>query len=99
MKTELNRDSRVIIESERDAAGYDYLVKVWGKEAVETAVDYLAGNRRPYVSNIAKLMHTTIPVALQREQLPVSTEKAQDFIQKIKEMIKVREDDRAKIRG
>lgn len=77
----------VLIMSERDRAGYEYLVKIRGRGAVEMAVNHLAGKRKPYVSNIAKLMCVTIPTTIQREELPVSDEVANNFLEQMKKML------------
>lgn len=81
----------VLILSERDRAGYEYLVKIRGKEAVELAVNYLAGRRKAYVSNIAKLMEVGIPTTIAREELPVCDDKAAVFLEQMKAILQKKE--------
>lgn len=82
-----NVSDKVLILSERDKAGFDYLVRIRGKEAVELAVDHLAGKRRPYVSNVAKLMMVTIPTSLQREELPASDDMAKKYLAQMRKIL------------
>jgi hypothetical protein len=54
----------VIVDSERDRRTLDWLIAQVGEEAVEDACSRLAGQRKPYVSNVAKLLGLTPPEAL-----------------------------------
>lgn len=77
----------VIIVSDRDKETYHYLVRQRGKDAVELATNYLAGKRKPYVSNIAKLMKVSIPTQLQREDQAVSTDQALLYLEQMKKIL------------
>lgn len=46
----------VVIESERDRRTYEWLVAQVGAEAVSRACQSLAGDRKPFVSNVAKTL-------------------------------------------
>lgn len=67
----------VQIESPRDERTLAWLVEQAGAEAVRAAVGQLAGQRRPYVSNIAKALGlkpperlaVAVPTAAQRAAL------------------------------
>lgn len=50
-----------IIEDETDQRIYDWLVAKVGQQGIEEAIGQLAGNRRPYLTNIAKVLKLKIP--------------------------------------
>ena len=54
----------VIIESPRDERVLGWLIDQVGELAVEEACSRLAGSRRAYVSNVAKVLGVTPPVDL-----------------------------------
>ncbi|MFM0121099.1 cryptic plasmid protein A [Paraburkholderia sp. RL18-101-BIB-B] len=51
----------IIVNSARDRRTLEYLVEKCGIEAVEQACAQVAGQRRLYVSNIAKVLGVEIP--------------------------------------
>ena len=57
----------VILENIRDKRGLAYLLKIRSEEHILLALNDLAGNRRAYVSNIAKKLFVELP-----EHLPLS---------------------------
>ncbi|MEX3964854.1 hypothetical protein AB4Y42_22010 [Paraburkholderia sp. EG286B] len=61
MKSEYEGRFDVVIESLRDERALAFLISTKGESAVQNAVKRLCGNRRPYVSNIAKILDVTIP--------------------------------------
>lgn len=46
----------VILETERDRRTFAWLIEQAGADAVEQACSQLAGQRKPYVSNLAKVL-------------------------------------------
>lgn len=52
---------QLIINNERDRRAAEWLVSKVGQDAVDAAIVGLAGNRRAYVSNIAKILGVEIP--------------------------------------
>lgn len=52
---------RLIINNERDQRAAEWLVAKVGQAKVDAAIDNLAGNRRAYVSNVAKELGIEIP--------------------------------------
>lgn len=54
----------VLIASARDQRVLDWLVSEVGRDAVEVACSRMPGHRRPYVSNIAKVLGLTPPADL-----------------------------------
>lgn len=54
-------DLGVIIVNEKDRKVFNYVVKSKGADLVVWAVNNLDGNRRPYISNIAKKLKVDIP--------------------------------------
>ena len=54
----------VLVTSERDRRVLDWLVCQVGREAVKEACYRLTGNRRAYVSNVAKALGLTPPTDL-----------------------------------
>jgi hypothetical protein len=54
----------VSVESKRDARVLAWLIGQVGEQAVAEACRRLAGDRRPYVSNIAKTLGLTPPPSL-----------------------------------
>lgn len=56
--------SGVIVANDRDRRSLAWLREQVGDAAIEAAVSQLAGQRRPYVSNVAKALGIEIPSAL-----------------------------------
>lgn len=54
----------VIIQSPRDQRVLDWLIQQAGQEAVSAACHQLAGSRRAYPSNVAKILGLTPPESL-----------------------------------
>jgi hypothetical protein len=54
----------VILANERDRRAFAYLIETCGMHRVTRARQDLSGRRRPYVSNIAKMLGVTIPDAV-----------------------------------
>jgi hypothetical protein len=54
----------VIVNTARDRRVLEYLLAECGSEAVERACASLAGQRKTYVSNVAKVLGVTIPDAV-----------------------------------
>lgn len=54
----------VIVMSERDKRTLDWLIDQVGADAVERACAALSGERKPYVSNIAKVLGLHPPDSL-----------------------------------
>jgi len=55
---------KVVIESERDRRTLNWLVLQVGEDKVAAACDSLAGERRAYVSNVAKALGLEPPLDL-----------------------------------
>lgn len=53
--------SPLIIETEKDQRIAKYLIDLYGKNRVFDACSKLSGNRKPYVSNIVKILGVTVP--------------------------------------
>ncbi|WP_322007157.1 hypothetical protein [Paraburkholderia tropica] len=51
----------VIVNTPRDRRAFEFLVEKCGMDAVEQACLKLSGQRRAYVSNIAKVLRVEIP--------------------------------------
>ena len=54
-------EAGVLILSDRDRIEYNYMLKIRGEQAIRWAITQLPGNRKPYVSNIAKILMLEIP--------------------------------------
>lgn len=54
----------IILESERDRRTLAWLIEQVGEEAVERACKQLAGKRKPYPSNLAKILGLIPPESL-----------------------------------
>lgn len=72
-----------ILNSERDRRTYEWLVTQVGQEAVNAAMVRLLGRRKPYVSNIAKILGLTPPESVRR----TSSEEARARLSEIKAML------------
>lgn len=55
----------VIVVSERDRRTLDWLIERVGREAVAQACTRLAGQRKPYLSNVAKALGLKPPASLE----------------------------------
>jgi len=53
---------KVVIETERDRRTLNWLVSQVGEDKVAAACDALAGERRAYVSNVAKVLGLEPPI-------------------------------------
>lgn len=65
----------MITENERDKRTAEWLVEKYGAEAVSRAESQLAGARKPYPSNIAKVLGATVPEALKRTENAAARQK------------------------
>ncbi|WP_238812567.1 cryptic plasmid protein A [Paraburkholderia sp. SG-MS1] len=74
----------VVIESPRDQRTLDYLVKICGTDRVKRARADLLGQRRPYVSNLAKVLGVHLPDELSL----TSREDAQQHLSQLKAMLR-----------
>lgn len=53
-----------LVEGQRDRRVFDWLIEQVGAESVAAAYDRLEGRRRPYPSNLAKVLGLTPPANL-----------------------------------
>lgn len=58
-------DEIVLIQNDRDRRTLDWLIRQVGQEAIRQAVAQLAGNRKPYLSNVAKVLGLTLPKSVE----------------------------------
>ena len=65
----------MIAENERDKRTAAWLIEQFGAEAVAEAETRLAGARKPYPSNIAKVLGAALPEALKRTENAAAREK------------------------
>ena len=65
----------MITENERDKRAALWLLEQFGAEAVAEAENRLAGARRPYPSNIAKVLGVTLPESLKRTENAAARDK------------------------
>ena len=66
----------MIIENERDERTAAWLIETYGAEAVAEAETRIAGARKPYPSNIAKVLGgATLPEALKRTENAAARQK------------------------
>lgn len=54
----------IIVESARDERTLEWLISQVGLAGVEKACEQLAGQRKPYVSNIAKALCLEVPESI-----------------------------------
>ncbi len=73
----------MITDNERDERTAAWLIEQYGIEAVERAKTQLAGTRKPYPSNIAKILGAELPESLKI----TSRETARANIAKLKETL------------
>lgn len=65
----------MITENERDKRTAAWLIEQFGAETVAEAEARLAGARKPYPSNIAKVLGATLPQSLKRTENAAAREK------------------------
>lgn len=65
----------MIIQNERDERAAAWLIEKFGAEAVADAESRLAGARKPYPSNIAKVLGATLPESLKRTENAAARQK------------------------
>lgn len=78
----------ILIESDRDRRIYDWLLTQVGEAALREACSSLAGNRRLYVSNLAKVLGLKPPADL----VLTPREAALRHLAEMREMLKVKGD-------
>jgi hypothetical protein len=74
----------VIVESDRDRRTLEWLVSEVGVDAVEQVCSQLAGERKPYVSNVAKALGLEPPECV---RFPTQ-EEARARLANLKEILK-----------
>lgn len=79
----------VLILSDRDRIEFDYILEVRGADWVHYALSNLIGNRKPYVSNIAKIAKLEIPQNLVDKQTVLGHEDSIKIIEEIKRKLKI----------
>lgn len=67
----------MITENERDRRTAAWLIETYGAEAVAEAETRIAGARKPYPSNIAKVLGASLPEALKRTENAAARQKLQ----------------------
>ncbi|SAL53583.1 hypothetical protein AWB71_02881 [Caballeronia peredens] len=73
----------VIVESGRDQRTLEYLISVCGIKRVKRARADIPGERRPYVSNLAKILGVTIPIEVLATPRPEAQRKISDLKDKL----------------
>ncbi len=71
----------MIIENERDERTAAWLIETYGAEAVAEAEARISGARKPYPSNIAKVLGVTIPESLKRTENAAARQKLAELRQ------------------
>lgn len=70
-----NLRDQVMLANDRDHRTFDWLCREVGETRIEEAIGQLAGNRKPYLSNLCKLLGVTPPAQLTRTSDLVAREK------------------------
>lgn len=65
----------MITENERDHRAAAWLIEQFGAEAVAEAETRLKGARKPYPSNLAKVLGVTLPESLKRTENAAARQK------------------------
>lgn len=65
----------MIIQNERDERAAAWLLEKFGAEALAEAEARLKGSRRPYPSNLAKVLGVALPETLKRTENAAAREK------------------------
>lgn len=66
----------IILANERDRRAYAWLLARVGAEAIRGAIGQLTGARKPYVSNLAKVLGVKLPTAAELAAEPTDRETA-----------------------
>ena len=77
-------ETAVIVANERDKRALTWLRAQVGDDAIRDAVGRLAGARKPYVSNLAKILGLTIPESTE----VADDEVARRYLAKIQTMLR-----------
>ncbi|PRP68482.1 hypothetical protein BUE93_22025 [Chromobacterium amazonense] len=73
----------LIVESDRDRRTVQWLIKTVGQEKIDDAIGKLMGKRKPYISNVCKILGVSPPKNLEITDV----ETAKNKIAAIKEML------------
>jgi hypothetical protein len=79
----------VIVNTARDRRALQYILAECGSDAVELACARLAGQRKTYISNIAKVLGVTIP----DEVVITPRDEAREQLAQLKAILKGRSED------
>lgn len=80
----------VLVETLKDERVLAYVISVKGEAAVRDAVSQLAGRRRPYVSNVVKILGVDVP-----ENVAITPrEESLTHLARIKEILQKKADGR-----
>ena len=80
----MTASSRIIIESKRDERTLDWIVQQVGWPRVDDWLASLPGNRKPYVSNLAKALGLVIPDSV----IATPAEQARPELKRMLEILK-----------
>lgn len=75
----------MIIQNDRDRRTAAWLIEQFGAEAVAEAETRLKGARRPYPSNLAKVLGVTLPEALERTENAAARQKLAELRRMLEE--------------
>jgi hypothetical protein len=65
----------MIIQNDQDRRAVAWLIEKFGAKAVAEAETRIAGERRPYPSNIAKVLGVSLPESLKRTENAAARQK------------------------
>lgn len=74
----------MIIQNDQDRRAVAWLIEKFGAEAVAEAEARIAGERRPYPSNIAKVLGVSLPEALKRTENAAARQKLAELRRMLK---------------
>ena len=68
-----------IIENDKDQRIYEWLLSQVGQQAIDDAINKLVGQRKPYLTNIVKILGLKIPKSV----LKTPPDKAKQYLNNI----------------
>jgi len=85
------KDYTIPLDNERDRRTLAWLRSTVGDDAIRDAIGRLAGRRRPFVSNLCRVLGVEVPIeVVEPSKAPLSREEALKHLAELKRLVGMR---------
>lgn len=74
---------QIIIENDRDKRTYDWLIRTVGKDKIIIALNKLHQNKKPYLTNIIKILGLKVPNSVLQTPKSIARKKLNEILDSI----------------